>query len=33
MMVFNRGILIGLNGLIDKGGQFCPSSIVGEILV
>jgi len=33
MMVFRRGILMGLNGLMERGGQFCPSSIVGEILV
>jgi hypothetical protein len=32
-MVFNRGILIGLNELISRGGQFCPSSTVGEILL
>ena len=33
MMVFRRGILMGLNGLMASGGQFWPNSIVGEILV
>lgn len=33
MMVFNKGILIGLNGIIDCGGHDWPSSIVGEILL
>lgn len=32
-MVFIRGILIGLKVLIDMEGQFCPNSIVGEILL
>jgi len=32
-IVFNNGILIGLNELIDVGGQCCPSSIFGEILL
>jgi len=32
-IVFIRGILIGLKVIIDKEGQFCPSSIVGEILL
>jgi len=32
-IVFIRGILIGLKVVIDKEGQFCPSSIVGEILL
>jgi hypothetical protein len=32
-IVFNRGILIGLNEIIDIGGHICPSSIVGEILL
>jgi hypothetical protein len=33
MIVFRRGILMGLNGVMETGGQFCPNSIVGEILV
>lgn len=33
MMVFRSGILMGLKGLIERGGQFWPSSMVGEILV
>jgi hypothetical protein len=32
-IVFNRGILIGLNDTIERGGQACPISIVGEILL
>lgn len=32
-IVFIRGILIGLKVTIDKEGQFCPNSIVGEILL
>jgi len=32
-MVFRRGILIGLKEMISWGGQFCPSSTVGEILL
>jgi hypothetical protein len=32
-IVFSRGILIGLNEIIDIGGHICPSSIVGEILL
>jgi len=32
-IVFKRGILIGLNDLIETGGHLCPSSIVGEILL
>jgi len=32
-IVFNRGILIGLKGWMKEGGQFCPSSIVGESLL
>ena len=32
-IVFSRGILIGLNELIEWGGQACPNSIVGEILL
>lgn len=32
-MVLRRGILIGLKGLTAKGGQFWPSSTVGEILL
>jgi hypothetical protein len=32
-IVFKRGILIGLNELIDKGGHICPNSTVGEILL
>jgi len=32
-MVFNNGILIGLKELIDIGGQCCPSSMLGEILL
>lgn len=32
-MVFKRGILIGLNELMDTGGHLCPSSAVGEILL
>jgi hypothetical protein len=31
--VFNRGILIGLNVLIETGGQDAPISCVGEILL
>jgi hypothetical protein len=32
-IVFNKGILIGLNGLIETGGQSWPNSTVGEILL
>jgi len=32
-IVFNRGILIGLKDLIDKGGHICPNSTVGEMLL
>jgi len=32
-MVFSSGILIGLKELIDIGGQCCPSSMFGEILL
>jgi len=32
-IVFRRGILIGLNELIDKGGHIWPNSTVGEILL
>jgi hypothetical protein len=32
-IVFRRGILIGLNGLMEIGGHICPSSTVGEILL
>jgi hypothetical protein len=32
-MVFKRGILIGLNAVIDRGGHIWPSSTVGEILL
>ena len=32
-IVFIRGILIGLNDVIDRGGHLCPSSTVGEILL
>jgi len=32
-MVFSKGILIGLKEVITVGGQFCPSSMVGEILL
>jgi len=32
-MVFNNGILIGLNALMEHGGQCCPNSILGEILL
>lgn len=32
-IVFRRGILIGLNDLIDEGGHLCPSSTEGEILL
>ena len=32
-IVFKRGILIGLKGEIACGGQACPNSIVGEILL
>jgi hypothetical protein len=31
--VFNRGIWNGLNGLIPKGGQEAPNSIVGDKLL
>jgi len=31
--VFSRGILIGLNGIILLGGQACPNSKEGEILL
>jgi len=31
--VFRSGTPIGLNGLINNGGQFCPISTVGEILL
>jgi len=32
-MVFNKGILIGLNEITDNGGQDWPNSTVGEILL
>lgn len=32
-MVLSNGILIGLNGWIERGGHLCPSSTVGEILL
>jgi len=32
-IVFSNGILIGLNDVIERGGQLCPSSGVGEILL
>jgi hypothetical protein len=32
-IVFRRGILIGLKGVIGFGGQICPISGVGEILL
>lgn len=32
-IVFSRGILIGLKETIDIGGQACPNSTVGEILL
>jgi len=32
-MVFNNGILIGLKELMEVGGQCCPSSMFGEILL
>jgi len=32
-MVFNSGILIGLKELIEVGGQCCPNSMFGEILL
>jgi len=32
-IVFRRGILIGLNEVIDRGGHIWPSSTVGEILL
>jgi len=32
-IVFNKGILIGLNELIATGGQCCPNSMFGEILL
>jgi len=32
-IVFRRGILIGLNESMDRGGHIWPSSTVGEILL
>lgn len=32
-IVFNKGILIGLKGKIPIGGQDCPTSTTGEILL
>jgi len=32
-IVFSKGILIGLNEIIEYGGHICPISIVGEILL
>jgi len=32
-IVFKRGILIGLKEITASGGQFCPNSIDGEILL
>lgn len=32
-IVFKRGILIGLKDTIEEGGQDCPNSTVGEILL
>jgi len=32
-IVFNSGILIGLKDLIEIGGQCCPNSMFGEILL
>lgn len=31
--MFRRGILIGLNDIMDMGGHVCPNSTVGEILL
>lgn len=33
MMVFRRGMHMGLNGVIESGGQVWPISILGEILL
>jgi len=33
MMVFSRGTFIGLNDVIELGGQFCPISMFGLILL
>jgi hypothetical protein len=32
-MVFSRGILMGLNALIEVGGHICPISTVGDTLL
>jgi len=32
-IVFNSGILIGLKDVIETGGQCCPNSMFGEILL
>jgi len=32
-IVFIKGMLIGLKVMMDREGQFCPNSIVGEILL
>jgi hypothetical protein len=33
MIVFSRGMFIGLNGKMDAGGHVCPISMFGEILL
>jgi hypothetical protein len=33
MMVFRRGMHMGLNGVIDRGGQVCPISMLGDTLL
>jgi hypothetical protein len=33
IIVFRRGMFIGLNETIPDGGQFCPNSMLGLILL